>query len=111
VVIAMCANASAQSQQVAIDAVRKRGKVVLFGGVSKDNPITHLNSNTIHYNEIEVIGAFSYQIRHHLMALEAIKQKTIQARQYFTKTVNLEDIAKGFEMAKNREALKVLVKP
>lgn len=108
---AICANASVASQQVAVDAVRKRGKIVLFGGVPKDNPITSLNSNTIHYNEIEVIGAFSYQVRHHLAALEAIRNKTIHPKKYFTKTVTLENIVEGFMAAKNREVLKVLVKP
>ena len=109
--IAICANASVQSQQTALDAVRKRGKVVLFGGVSKSDPMTMLNSNTIHYNEIEVIGSFSYQRRHHAAALKAIQDRTIEPRKYFTKTVSLKHILEGFMAARNREALKVLVKP
>lgn len=108
---AICANASVQSQQIAVEAVRKRGKVVLFGGVAKNNPMTRLDSNMIHYNEIEIIGTFSYQKRHHLAALEAIRKGTIHPDAYFTKTVGLEDIVEGFVAAKNREALKVLVKP
>lgn len=108
---AICANASVESQQVALEAVRKRGKVVLFGGVAKQNPWTTLNSNTIHYNEIEIIGTFSYRLNHHLDALEAIRVGTIHPQAYFTKTVRLDDIIEGFMAARNREALKVLVKP
>ncbi len=108
---AICANASTESQQVALSSVRKRGRVILFGGVSKDAPMTTLNSNTIHYNEIEVIGTFSYQKRHHLAALDAIRMKKIHPDLYFTKTVTLENIMEGFESAKRREALKVLVIP
>jgi len=108
---AICANASTASQQIAVDAVRKRGKVVLFGGVTKQDPWTKLNSNTIHYNEIEVIGTFSYQIRHHLAALQALQKGTLHPELYFTKTVGLDDIVQGFMAAKRREALKVLVKP
>jgi L-iditol 2-dehydrogenase len=108
---AICANASVESQQIAVEAVRKRGKVVLFGGVPKNDPMTSLNSNMIHYNEIEIIGTFSYLQRHHLASLEAIRKGTIHPNAYFTKTVGLEDIMDGFAAAKNREALKVLVKP
>jgi L-iditol 2-dehydrogenase len=109
--VAICANASVQSQQLAVDAVRKRGKVVLFGGVPASNPMTMLNSNTIHYNEIEIIGTFSYQRRHHAQALQAISTHAIEASRYFTKTVSLQHILEGFTAARNREALKVLVKP
>jgi L-iditol 2-dehydrogenase len=108
---AICANASVESQQIAVDAVRKRGKVVVFGGAPKKEPWTILNSNTIHYNEIEVIGTFSYQIRHHIEALKALQMGNLHPDLYFTKTVGLDDIVQGFMAAKRREALKVLVKP
>lgn len=109
--VAICANATVASQQVALDAVRKRGKVVLFGGVPKQDPLTTLDSNVIHYGEIEIIGTFSYQVRHHKASLEMIRNGTIHPAAYFTKIVTLEDIVSGFEAARNREALKVLVKP
>jgi L-iditol 2-dehydrogenase len=45
-------------QQQALDMVRKRGRIVIYGGTPKTAEMTTLNSNTIHYNEITVVGAF-----------------------------------------------------
>ncbi len=109
--VAVCANPVVATQEQAVESVRKRGRVILFGGVPKDNPMTSLNSNIIHYNEIEVVGAFSYGIRHHLKSLEAIKTKALSPEKYFNKTVALDGIVEGIMAAKAGEALKVLVKP
>jgi L-iditol 2-dehydrogenase len=109
--LAICANPVTATQEEAVQSVRKRGRVVLFGGVPKTDPMTTLNSNTIHYNEIEVVGAFSYETRHHLKALEAIRTGALSPELYFTKTVSLDDINEGFRSAKTGKALKILVKP
>ncbi|TVR58405.1 MAG: hypothetical protein EA426_09800 [Spirochaetaceae bacterium] len=109
--VAICANRRASSQQPAVDAVRKRGKVVLFGGVSRHEPMTTLNSNTIHYNEITVMGSFSYRAHVHEEALRALADGRITAPAYITRTVDLDGITAGFEAAEAGDALKVLVKP
>jgi len=109
--LAVCANPVVATQEQAVQSVRKRGRVVLFGGVPKSAPLTTLNSNTIHYNEIEVAGAFSYEPRHHLKALEAIRTRAFRPELYFNVTVPLEKITEGIMTAKTGTALKVLVKP
>ena len=53
------------TQRQAVELVRKGGKVVLFGGLPKADPLTHLDGNRIHYGEIAVMGAFSYHPTHH----------------------------------------------
>ena len=55
---AVCANPVAASQTQAVNLVRKRGKVILFGGLPKANPMTTFDGNRIHYGEIEVVGSF-----------------------------------------------------
>jgi len=109
--VAVCANPVVATQEQAVQSVRKRGRVILFGGVPKNAPMTSLNSNTIHYNEIEVAGAFSYEVRHHLAALAAIQKGLLTPDNYFTKVVALEDVAEGFVSAKTGKNLKILVKP
>ncbi len=109
--LAICANPVTATQEQAVQSVRKRGRVVLFGGVPKSAPMTSLNSNTIHYNEIEVVGAFSYETRHHIKALEAIRSGAFHPAGYFNKTVDLDGIVDGIMTAKKGAALKVLVKP
>jgi len=48
--------------------------VVLFGGLPKNNPMTAMNANLIHYNEITVVGSFSYPAAMHEKALMVIRR-------------------------------------
>ena len=108
--VAICANPVASTQAQAVEAVRKRGIVVLFGGLPKTDPMTTLNSNLIHYNELSVVGAFSYPATVHQQALQVIKEGKITPARFFNKTVVLGDIVEGFRAAAAGEALKVLVR-
>ncbi len=108
---AICANPVAATQELAVRAVRKRGTVVLFGGLSRDNPMTSLDSNLIHYGEIKVVGAFSYPAPIHQKALAAIRDGFITAEKYMTLALPLDDTQKGFEAAAAGKALKVVIKP
>jgi L-iditol 2-dehydrogenase len=107
--IVICANPIAQTQTEAVQIVRKRGRVILFGGLPKANPMVTLDSNRIHYGEIEVVGAFSYHPTVHAQALDLIRRKVIDADLLVTHTFGLSDIAKAFETAAVGEALKVVV--
>jgi L-iditol 2-dehydrogenase len=109
--IAVCANPVASTQEQAVRAVRKRGKVILFGGLSKDDPITKLNSNLIHYNELSIVGAFSYPAYMNKLALEVIKNKKITTEKYIDMILPLEEIKRGFVAAETGKALKVIIKP
>ena len=108
--VAICANPAAETQNMAVESVRKRGKVVLFGGLPKTDPMTTLNSNTIHYKEISVTGSFSYKAEIHKKALLAIKRGQIHPEKYFTHTLPLERITEGFQIAQDGKSLKVLIK-
>jgi L-iditol 2-dehydrogenase len=109
--VAICATPVAATQEQAVEAVRKRGKVVLFGGLPRTAPMTTLNSNLIHYNELTILGAFSYPATTHQQALVVIRDGKITPPKYFNLTVPLERIGEGFAAAAEGRALKVLVRP
>jgi len=109
--VAIVATPVGKTQAQGVEAVRKRGTVILFGGLPKTNPTATLNTNLIHYNEIRVVGAFSYPAYMHEKALTVIKAGQIDARKYFTRTVSLDGIVEGIRAAEAGEALKVLVRP
>ena len=98
-------------QQQALRMVRKRGRVVIYGGVPKKQETTVLNSNTIHYNEITVTGSFSYPATGLADALQAIQSGRISAGKYLGAKVALRDVVKGMETVSRGEALKVLIDP
>jgi L-iditol 2-dehydrogenase len=109
---AIIANPVAKTQEQGVEAVRKRGTVILFGGVPKSNPMTTLNSNLIHYNELRVLGAFSYPAYINEMALHVIHAGQINAQKYISKVVSLERMVEdGIKAAEAGEALKVVVNP
>jgi L-iditol 2-dehydrogenase len=68
-----------------------------------------LDSNRIHYGEIEVVGAFSYHPTVHAQALALITRKVIPADLLITHTFSLNETDKAFETAAAGEALKVVV--
>ena len=107
--IVICANPIAQTQTQAVEMVRKGGRVVLFGGLPKANPMTSLDGNRIHYGEIQVSGSFSYHPTFHEMALEAIQRKLIPTQSLISDTFPLEDIQAAFEKAADGSALKVMI--
>lgn len=107
--IVICANPVAASQSQAVEIVRKGGKVALFGGVPKSDPLTHLDANRIHYGEIEVVGAFSYHPTYHELALEMIRRRLIPSETLITHTFPIDEINQAFEMAASGSALKVIV--
>ena len=109
--IAICANPVAETHNQAIESVRKRGKVIIFGGLPKKKPMTTINSNLIHYNELTLIGAFSYPGYIHEQALLTIKNGKITTKKYINEIVPLEGIENGFKIAESGKALKVLVDP
>lgn len=98
-------------QQQALEMVRKRGRVVIYGGVPKHAEMTTLNSNTIHYNEITVVGAFSYPATGLADALTALHSKKINAELYLNAEVSLEQVVEGMKMVSEGDALKVLINP
>jgi L-iditol 2-dehydrogenase len=109
--IAVCANPVAETQDEAVRAVRKGGRVILFGGLPKDNPLTTLDGNIIHYGDIEVVGAFSYHPTKHELALDVLSRGLVDADALITHTFGLDRIEVAFEVAATGEGLKVVVTP
>jgi L-iditol 2-dehydrogenase len=106
---AICANPVAATHQQAVDAVRKRGSVVFFGGLPKASPMTELHANRIHYDEIRIIGSFSYHPDYHGRALQLLDRGQIDPDMIITHTYRLDDIEQVFRTVAAGEALKVMV--
>ncbi|MGA2501764.1 MAG: alcohol dehydrogenase catalytic domain-containing protein, partial [Tepidisphaeraceae bacterium] len=109
--VVIVATPVAATQALGVEAVRKRGTVILFGGLPESSPTATLNTNLIHYNEIRLVGAFSYPAYMHEQALLVINEGKIDSDKYFTRTVSLAEIPVGIKAAEAGAALKVLVKP
>ena len=109
--VVICAVPNAAAQQQALELVKKRGQIIIYGGVPKTNPMTTLDSNKIHYDEIIVTGSFSYPSTGIESALQAMHRRDIHTEKYLSAKVPLEQIVEGMHMVTRGEALKVLVDP
>jgi len=98
-------------QELAMDMMKSRGKILFFGGLPKDNSFIKIDSNNIHYKEICIKGAFAYTPREFNEALELITQDKIQSSKFVTDILPLEDIKKGIDIVKKGLGLKVILKP
>jgi L-iditol 2-dehydrogenase len=106
---AICANPVAATHQQAVAAVRKRGTVVLFGGLPKVDPMTELDANRIHYDEIRVVGSFSYHPEYHRRALRLLERGQVDPAAIVTHTYPLAQVDTVFRTVAAGEALKVMV--
>ena len=109
--IVICANPVPATQTQAVEIARKRGRIILFGGLQKANHMVSLDGNKIHYEEIEVIGSFSYHPSYHALALEALQRNIIPGNKLITVSYGLEEVNEAFKTAAGGEALKVIVNP
>lgn len=109
IVILAVPNVAAQQQ--AIHMVRKRGKIVIYGGAPSGREISTLDSNQIHYNELTITGSFSYSSTGLYDALSAISSGFIHVDKYLTRTVSLDNVVLGIEYMRKGQDLKVLIDP
>ena len=105
----VCANPIAATHTLAVEVVKKRGTVVLFGGLPKSSPMTTIDANLVHYGEITITGSFSYSPTIHQLALDMILRGLIPAEKLITHVFSLDQIEQAFRTAASGEALKVIV--
>lgn len=108
--VVISANPSTVAQDQAIKMAAKKGRVVFFGGVPKGEK-TLIDSNIMHYEQLQVIGHFSYDHLQNAKSFELIADKKIQAARYVTHVLPLEEIMQGIALAQSGEAIKVILKP
>lgn len=104
---------SAKAYEVGIKAVRKRGRIVFFAGLSSlgGNNIVSWDSRLIHYRELSLSGACGSTATQHGQALDLLENGKINTSALISHQFSLKDIAKGFEIAESRKAMKVIIRP
>ncbi len=109
--VAVCATGNTAAHAAAVSLVRRRGIVVLFGGLPHDDPMTRVDANLVHYRELTVLGSFSYQPRYHEQALGLMRRQEKVFTRLITHEVELADAADAYQLAAGLGALKVMVIP
>ncbi|MBI4873868.1 MAG: alcohol dehydrogenase catalytic domain-containing protein [Acidobacteria bacterium] len=108
--VAITAAPSAAAVAQSIRLVRKRGRIGLFGGVPADQAQVALDVNRIHYDELRMLGNFSYHPRRHREALELLASGRIRCERLITR-YPIEETGKGLYDIRDGKVLKALVIP
>jgi L-iditol 2-dehydrogenase len=109
VVIVAAPSHRAQEQGVAMAA--KRGRINLFGGLPKSDPLIHLDANLVHYRELSVVGSYGSRPVHNRMALELLASGRIRASRLIGLVLPLDRVLDGLTAVERGVVLKVVVCP
>ncbi len=109
-VVIICAP-SRQAHEQSIQFVRKGGAVSFFASLAKGDSEIVLDSRAIHYGELRVVGVSDSRPEHVAKGVQMMAQGKIDLESLVTHRVSLEKIHDGLELMKNRQCLKVIVRP
>lgn len=105
------ANPSVLTHKYALKIANKKSYINLFGGVSRNNSKFLVDSNFIHYNEINLTGSHGSNYRQLKKALSMIENKEVNLKSLITHRFKLKDILKAYRTSMKGKTLKVSIKP
>ncbi|MDX1709440.1 MAG: zinc-binding dehydrogenase, partial [Desulfobacterales bacterium] len=106
VAIVACPVASAHNQ--ALECLAPLGRLNFFGGLPKDNPMTSIDANLVHYNYLKIVGTSRQSIRQYIKTLHLIEQQKINLKPLVTETFGLDEAADAFQKFDSGDGLKNL---
>ena len=100
-----------EAQELALRLAAPRGRIDLFGGLPKDNCISNIEANLIHYKEIMLTGASSSLGRQNKEALQLLSAGKIRADDYITHRFTLDQFNEAFGAVERKETIKAIIFP
>lgn len=99
------------AQVQAVEMAKKGGRVLLFGGLPKDQSRPGVDMNLVHYNALHLIGTTTLAPRHQRVALDLVTSGRIPAGKLVTHRLPLAEFVEGAALAMEGKALKVVFFP
>lgn len=109
--VAITAAASGAAQEQAQRLVAPGGRVSLFGGLPKDDPVISVDANRVHYKELSLVGANGSSPAHNARALELIGSGQVPVEDLITHRLPLDDLHEALDLVTRGAAIKVTIQP
>jgi L-iditol 2-dehydrogenase len=109
--VVITAAASGAAQEQALQMVARQGRISLFGGLPKDNPVISVDANLVHYRELTLVGANGSSPAHNAEALRLIVSGAVPVADLITHRLPLERALEAFDVVARGEAIKVTIEP
>jgi len=88
---------------------RKQGTVFVFGSAIK-NPNLVVDSDRIHYDQINVLGSSAYKPIHFRIALKLLEENRISVKKLISSVEKIDKIKQAFEDYTKPENLKIIIR-
>ncbi|GAB4542964.1 MAG: zinc-dependent dehydrogenase [Anaerolineae bacterium] len=99
------------AQVQAVEMARKGGRILLFGGLPKDDSKPGIDMNIVHYNGLHLIGTTIFAPRHYRLALKLVASGRIPADRLITHRFPLSEFKQGAMLALEGKVLKAVFSP
>jgi threonine dehydrogenase-like Zn-dependent dehydrogenase len=106
-VITACSASSVQEQSLDLSA--PLGRVCFFGGLPKDGSLVRLDTNIVHYKQLELTGVTGGSPRDFRIALNLIASGRIDIQKVISHRFVTPDLAKAFDVAVHGECMKIVL--
>lgn len=109
--VVITAAASGAAQEQALQMVARQGRISLFGGLPKDNPVISVDANLVHYRELTLVGVNGSKPAHNAEALRLIASGAVPVADLITHRLPLERAIEAFDVVARGDAIKVTIEP
>jgi L-iditol 2-dehydrogenase len=99
------------AQESALVVAATGGRINFFGGLPKDDPFIHFNSNTVHYKELIVTGTTACSTHDCLQAAGLVNAGVLDLTPLVTARFPLSETVAAFEAAGDGTNLRVSLEP
>jgi len=108
--VIITANPAPISQIQAVEMAQKGGRILLFGGLPKDQSKPQVDMNLVHYNALHLIGTTIFAPRHNRLALRFIQSGRLPVEKLIAR-FPLADFNRGASLALDGKILKAVFIP
>ncbi len=102
---------STHAQNNILNHICYNGYVNYFSGVTYTGKPPLIDTNLIHYKELNVVGSHGSKKKHILKAANLIINKKINLNNIISNSFRLKSFLKAFEYAKKQRGLKIILNP
>jgi len=95
----------------AVEMARKGGRILVFGGLPRDDSKPRVDMNIVHYNALHLIGTTIFAPRHQRIALQLMASGRVPADKLVTHRFPLAEFKRGATMALEGKVLKAVFLP
>ena len=99
-----------ETWKLAVDLVRKGGRVCFFGGC-KAGTSANVDTHRLHYQELRLFGVFHHRPQHVKHALALLASGQVPRKLFIKDKISLEDVVPYFSTHADQSHLKAVVTP